>query len=91
MSRPDDTAGQSVRERPPRARLRRSMGLWRLVYDRQFLLYSGIGAFIYVLNVALLYLFIDILGVSTVVSSSAIIAALFILKYILYRATGFSK
>lgn len=70
---------------------RRLWNLSALIHDRQFLLYCGIGGIVYVLNVALLYVFIDMWGISTVVSSSIVIGGLFVLKYVMYRATGFSK
>ena len=57
----------------------------KLFFDKKFLHYTWIGIFISVLNIFLLWLFIDIFGISTVISSTVIIGATFIIRYVLFR------
>ena len=50
--------------------------------------YSFIGLFITIINIIMLYFMIDILGISTIVSSTIVVGGLFIIKFILYIKTG---
>ena len=58
---------------------------------RNFIVYLFVGVSITVTNIILLYLFIDILGISTILSSTVVVGGLFILKYFIYKWTGFTK
>ena len=50
--------------------------------------YSFIGLFITIINIIMLYIMIDILGISTIASSTIVVGGLFIKKFILYIKTG---
>ena len=50
--------------------------------------YSFIGLFITIIKIIMLYIMIDILGISTIVSSTIVVGGLFIIKFILYIKTG---
>ena len=54
-----------------------------LFLDRRFFNYTWIGLLISGMNVFLLWLFIDILHIPTVVASIIVIGATFIIRYIL--------
>jgi len=56
----------------------------RLFFDKKFAHYTWIGIFISVLNIFLLWLFIDIFGIPTVISSTIVIGLTFILRYVLF-------
>jgi putative flippase GtrA len=68
----------------PTKRLLRQTAMGRLFWDKRFLNYTWIGILISLLNVFLLWLFIDILDIPTVVSSVVVIGATFIIRYLLY-------
>ena len=57
----------------------------KLFWDKKFLHYTWIGIFISVLNIFLLWLLIDIFDIPTVISSTAVIGATFIIRYVLFR------
>lgn len=59
--------------------------LLKLFWDKSFLHYSWISAIYSVLNIFLLWLFIDILKIPTVIASIAVIGGTFILRYLLFR------
>ncbi|KKQ77587.1 MAG: hypothetical protein US98_C0001G0014 [Parcubacteria group bacterium GW2011_GWC1_38_6] len=56
----------------------------RLFFDKKFLHYLWTSIFISVLNIVFLYVFIDILGIPTIISSTAVIGSTFIIRYILF-------
>lgn len=56
----------------------------RLFWDKRFFNYTWIGIVISLLNIFLLWLFIDVFRIPTVVSSVIVIGATFIIRYILY-------
>jgi len=56
----------------------------RLFLDKKFAHYTWTSIFISILNIALLYLFIDILGISTIISSIVVIGSTFITRYFLF-------
>ncbi|MBI5138661.1 MAG: GtrA family protein [Candidatus Vogelbacteria bacterium] len=62
-----------------------SSHMGKLFLDKKFFHYTWIGIFISVLNVFLLWLLIDILSISTVVSSILVIGLTFIIRYVLFR------
>lgn len=66
------------------------MSTWfgRLFVDRKFFYYTCIGILISVLNIFLLWLFIDVFGIPTVISSTVVIGATFIFRYVLFRVFG---
>lgn len=58
---------------------------------KNFIIYTIVSASVSVINVILLYLFIDILKISTLVSGAIVVGGTFILKYFMFRWTGFTK
>lgn len=62
----------------------RSTRMGRLFFDKKFLHYTWIGIFISLLNIFLLWLMIDILGIPTIVSSTLVVVGTFLLRYILF-------
>ena len=60
-----------------------------LFFDKRFVRYTWVGIVISVLNVFLLWLFIDVLHIQTVISSAVVIGATFIIRYLLYVYTNF--
>ena len=58
---------------------------------RNFLVYLVVGIGISAANIVLLYLFIDIFRVSTILSSTVVIGGTFILKFFIYKWTGFTQ
>lgn len=58
------------------------------VRKHSFFKYTWVGALFTVLNIFLLWLFIDVLNVSTIIASTIIVGGLFILKYIFYKLIG---
>lgn len=51
---------------------------------KQFAHYTWIGIFISLLNIFLLWLFIDVFQIPTVLSSIIVIGATFIIRYLLF-------
>jgi putative flippase GtrA len=66
--------------------LRSSFG--RLFIDRKFFIYTCIGVFFAMFNVFLLWLFIDVLKIPTVIASSIVIGGTFIFRYVLFKIFG---
>jgi hypothetical protein len=66
--------------------MRNHVASWgaRLFLDRKFAHYTWIGVFISLLNIALLYLAIDVLGFTAIVSSPVIIGGTFVLRYVMF-------
>lgn len=60
----------------------------RLFLDKKFFHYTLIGVCISILNIFLLWLLIDIFKIPTVISSTLVIGATFIFRYILFRVFG---
>jgi len=58
---------------------------------KPFVIYSGVGIFIALLNIVLLWLFIDILLMPTIIASTIIVGGLFLFKFYLYKKTGFTQ
>ena len=58
--------------------------LGRIFFDRRFFNYFWTGGLFTVLNIVFVWLFIDILHVSTIVSSVIVIGGLFISRYLVY-------
>lgn len=56
----------------------------RLFLDRRFVAYTWIGVAISTLNIALLWLTIDVMHVPTLVASTVIIGGTFLLRYVLF-------
>ncbi len=56
----------------------------RLFLDKKFLHYTWIGLGISGLNIFLLWLFIDVFGVPTVISSIIVLGGTFVFRYILF-------
>lgn len=54
-------------------------------WDKSFFHYTWISAIYSALNIFLLWLFIDIFKISTVLSSTMVIGGTFILRYLLFR------
>ena len=49
--------------------------------NKNFITYSYVGLFITFLNIILLWIFIDLLNIPTILSSTIIVGGLFILKF----------
>ena len=58
---------------------------------RNFIIYLVVGAGISGTNIFLLYLFIDIFQISTLISSTIVVGGTFILRFFIYKWTGFTK
>jgi putative flippase GtrA len=58
---------------------------------KNFYIYTGVGAFVSILNILLLYLFIDILRIPTIISSSIVVVGSFFFRFFLYKWTGFTR
>ena len=58
--------------------------LQELFLDKKFFHYTWIGIAISLLNIFLLWLLIDIAGISTVVSATLVVVLTFVLRYILF-------
>ncbi len=56
----------------------------RLFLDKKFMHYTWIGIFISLLNIFLLWLLIDIMGIPTVISSLLVVILTFVLRYVLF-------
>jgi len=65
-----------------KARIHKSP-IGRLFWDKKFVYYTWIGIFVSLLNIFFLWLLIDIVGISTIVSSILVVGVTFILRYIL--------
>jgi len=63
--------------------------LWET--QRNFIIYLLVGAGISLANIVLLYILIDIVGLSTIISGTLVVGSLFILKYFIYKWTGFTQ
>ena len=58
---------------------------------KNFFTYAYVGIIVTVLNIFLLWLFIDIYRIPTLISSTIIVGGLFLFKFFLYVKTGFTK
>ncbi len=56
----------------------------RLFFDKKFVYYTWIGIFISLLNIFFLWLLIDVVGISTIVSGTLVVGVTFILRYVLF-------
>ncbi len=59
--------------------------------NKNFVTYTYVGIIISILNIILLWLFIDIFKISTLISSTVIVFGLFVLKFFMYKKTGFTQ
>ena len=59
--------------------------------SKNFYIYTGVGAFVSIVNILLLYLFIDILRIPTIISSSVVVIGSFFFRFFLYKWTGFTR
>ncbi len=59
--------------------------------NNNFMIYTHVGIIITILNIFLLWIFIDFLEIPTLISSTLIVGGLFILKFYLYKKTGFTQ
>ena len=57
----------------------------KLFLDKKFFHYTWIGIVISLLNIFLLWLLIDVLHVGTIIASTFVIGATFIIRYVLFR------
>lgn len=58
---------------------------------KPFVIYSGVGILITILNIFLLWLFIDIFDMSTIIASTIVVSGLFLFKFYLYKKTEFTQ
>lgn len=56
--------------------------------NHPFVKYTWVGGVFSMLNIILLWIFIDWFHISTLISSTVIVGGLFIGKYFFYRLTG---
>lgn len=70
-----------------KARILKS-AIGRLFLDKKFFHYTLIGVGISLLNIFLLWLLIDVFKIPTVISSTLVIGATFIFRFILFRVFG---
>lgn len=56
-----------------------------------FTKYTYIGAFISVFTIFALWLLIDVFGIPTIISSTAVVVGAFFLKYFFYKLVGFMR
>ena len=56
--------------------------------NNNFFTYTYVGVIVTVLNISLLWLFIDIFEIPTLISSTVIVGGLFLFKFYLYKKTG---
>ena len=54
-------------------------------YNKNFFHYFWTGGLFTFLNIVLVWLFIDILKIPTIISSTVVIGGLFILRFLVYR------
>jgi putative flippase GtrA len=62
----------------------RQTKLGKLFLDRKFAHYTWIGIFISLLNIFLLWVLIDLMGIPTIIASSLVAILTFLLRYILF-------
>lgn len=67
-----------------RARMR-ALPFVGMFFEASFFHYFWTGGLFTVLNIVLVWFFIDVLGVSTIISSTVVIGGLFIARYVVYR------
>ncbi|MBI2065649.1 MAG: GtrA family protein [Candidatus Zambryskibacteria bacterium] len=58
--------------------------LKRLFVDKKFVHYTWISIFISILNIFLIWLLIDIIGIPTLISTTVVIGSTFIIRYIIF-------
>ena len=58
---------------------------------KKFVIYTWVGVLITTINIFLLWLFIDIFKIPTIISSITIVGGLFLFKFYLYKKTGFTN
>lgn len=56
-----------------------------LFFDKSFIHYTWVSIFFSLLNIFLLWLFIDVFSVRTVIASSVVIGGTFLLRYVIFR------
>ena len=61
----------------------------KAIQGNAFFTYSWVGALFTVLNIVLVWVFIDILRVPTILSSTIVVGGLFVGKYFVYKWSGF--
>ena len=62
----------------------------KMQQHKKFLTYVWVGGVFSITNIMLLYLFIDIFRIPTIISSTIIVLSLFLAKYVVYKMTGFT-
>jgi len=58
---------------------------------KNFLIYFSVGLFMAALNVFFLWLMIDIWRIPTVLSSTVVVGSIFLMKFWVYKKTGFTQ
>ena len=54
-----------------------------------FIKYTWVGGVFSLLNILLVWLFIDIFHIPTLISTTIVVGSLFVAKYFAYKLTGF--
>lgn len=63
----------------------------QLQKNKSFVIYTYVGIIITILNIVLLWVMIDIFKIPTLISSTVVVVGLFILKFYMYKRTGFTQ
>jgi len=58
---------------------------------KNFTIYTIVGAFVSLANIFLVWLLIDIFHIHTLISTTVVVGLLFLVKFIIYRKTGFTQ
>ena len=63
----------------------------KLKQHKNFVIYTLIGGIVTVLNILLLWIFVDIRGHPAWLTSIWVVGSLFLFRYYLFKKTGFTK
>jgi len=58
---------------------------------KKFIIYTYVGAVMALLNIILVWLFIDIFNIPTIIASGAVVGGLFLVKFMWYKKAGFTQ
>jgi len=61
------------------------------IKNKNFIIYTLVGAFISLLNIILVWVLIDFFHVHTLIATSGVVGFLFLFKFYLYKKTGFTS
>lgn len=87
----DDRREPIVEKKSGRASRIKRFPILKYFMKRSFIHYFWTGVVFTTLNIVLLWFAIDILKISTIISSSVIITSTFLLRYVVFRWLGVIK